>query len=301
MGVTTFFLLEEMKFPVLHLFSLLFFGWQAASQQFVSEPPAVGVDMHILSNYWEWVSACSLWAQMEQDRYFCDSEGKIQCKSGWKWNNCEGPECAWLETQDNFCSEPICSKGCHETNGYCELPNTCKCKDGFSGENCTDSLNLPTTCKNGYADFDRLCVCYEGWFSDNCDFPLCKDGCSVEHGSCSVPGECTCEVSWQGENCDECAEGWFGENCDFPICKDGCSYEHGKCSMPGECTCEVGWQGENCNECAPYPGCHIVHGTCEAPWECNCSDGWTGKFCNQTTTRISPSLENMFSRALLGQ
>ena len=183
-----------------------------------------------------WVSACTEWAQTGQERYFCDLEGKILCKSGWKWNMCEGPMCAYLETPATFCSQPICSEGCDKKNGYCEVPNTCKCKVGFSGENCTDLLSL-STCKNGIAEStDKLCVCNEGWVGEHCNIPECKAGCSPEHGHCNNPGECTCNLGWQGEDCDECVP--------YP----GCDIDYGTCEVPWECNCSDGWTGQFCNQ-----------------------------------------------------
>ena len=140
-----------------------------------------------------------------------------------------------LETSSTFCSEPVCSDGCDEKNGYCEVPNTCQCKMGFTGDNCTELLSLPT-CKNGIAkSSDKLCVCKEGWKGDHCDIPeYCRAGCSSEHGSCKDPTECICNVGWQGENCDECVP--------YPGC------EYGTCVDPWECKCDDGYSGTFCNE-----------------------------------------------------
>jgi len=33
----------------------------------------------------------------------------------------------------------ICDQGCFN-NGTCELPNVCKCAEGWSGELCTDGM-----------------------------------------------------------------------------------------------------------------------------------------------------------------
>jgi len=225
-----------MKFPVVFLFFLALLGWQAASQvaTWNSDSPHITGGRH----YWEWVTACSEWAQKAQDRYICTNDGKIQCKSGWKWNMCKGAMCAYLETSSTFCSEPVCRDGCDKNNGYCEVPNTCKCKIGFSGDNCTELLSLPG-CKNGKANStDLLCVCDAGWKGAHCNIPAhCRAGCSSEHGYCNDPKECICKLGWQGENCDECVP--------YP----GCDKDNGYCVDPWECRCRSdNYSGTFCNE-----------------------------------------------------
>ena len=137
-------------------------------------------------HYWDWVAACSEWAVQSQDRYFCTLDGKIVCREGWSWNMCQGPMCAYLETPATFCSEPSCSAGCDPVQGYCNTPNTCICKNGYHGDNCTKMMAL-SSCKHGVSkSAEEHCVCNEGWMGDLCDVPICKDGCCHKNGYCSA-------------------------------------------------------------------------------------------------------------------
>ena len=47
-------------------------------------------------------------------------------------------------------------------------------------------------------------------------------GCNFEHGYCTKPNECVCNVGWSGSNCTECVS---QQNCP------------GACSTPAGCVC----------------------------------------------------------------
>ena len=65
-----------------------------------------------------------------------------------------------------------------------------------------------------------------------CNTPICQHDC--EHGNCSGPDTCTCEVGWTSANCSHC------------ICLPGC--DNGYCDLPFECRCNPGWTGMLCNK-----------------------------------------------------
>ena len=74
----------------------------------------------------------------------------------------------------------------------------------------------------------------------------CRPGC--QHGSCSVPGECTCDPNWTGALCNSCVAGFAGPNCLQPVCRVGCQTSTATCLTPGTCTCNSGWSGNNCTQ-----------------------------------------------------
>ena len=188
--------------------------------------------------YWYWVTACSRAMVESQDRYYCTEDGRIVCRAGWKWRMCEGAMCPYLETPASFCSEPVCSAGCHPDHGYCSQPHSCTCKLGYQGENCTDLTPLPG-CMHGVAETaEQLCVCKAGWSGHLCTIPVCREGCHGVQGYCQEPGQCLCRTGWSGPDCAECVP--------YP----GCDEEHGHCHQPWQCNCASGWQGTYCNNTA---------------------------------------------------
>jgi len=146
------------------------------------------------------------------------------------------------------------------------------------------------TCKNG-----RI-KCVPGWIGDLCQVAECGKNCDPQHGSCTEPGECKCNLGYTGESCRDCMklpgckngycrrsfeckceDGWQGMFCNAPICSS-CEATRGTCTGPDECTCKKGYKGEECLECATPEGC--VNGFCTQPGECRCEDGWTGRLCD---------------------
>ncbi|OWF48358.1 multiple epidermal growth factor-like domains protein 10 isoform X2 [Mizuhopecten yessoensis] len=227
------------------------------------------------------------------------------CSGAWFWKKCRQKDvyrsCDKYrsKTVTRLTTEPICCpgfvpyndtaafcvKGC-ETGKYgdnCTLDcnctgNTrpdcdistgdCKCKDGWTGQNCTD-------------------VCDEGFYGHSCENACaCENNSTCEH----VNGTCNCtEPGWIGDTCDtECLEGQYGY-----YCNQTCSCSPNATCDPhsGECRCIAGLTGDNCTEVCDdgYFGadcqqtctclanstraCDPVHGTCD------CIAGLTGQSC----------------------
>ncbi|KAG9344276.1 hypothetical protein JZ751_010945 [Albula glossodonta] len=117
-------------------------------------------------------------------------------------------------------------------------------------------------------------TCLDGWSGPDCITAICRQGCSMEHGSCRLPGECKCQFGWQGQFCDKC----------FP--HPGCV--HGTCIEPWQCLCDTNWGGQLCdkdlNYCGTHQPCHNG-GTCSNTgpdkYHCSCRDGYSGINCER--------------------
>ncbi|KAL0983680.1 hypothetical protein UPYG_G00131240 [Umbra pygmaea] len=117
-------------------------------------------------------------------------------------------------------------------------------------------------------------TCLEGWSSAECNTPICRQGCSVEHGHCKEPGGCKCLYGWQGQYCDQCTP--------YPGCV------HGTCVEPWQCLCDTNWGGHLCNKdlnfCGTKQPC-LNGGTCSNTgpdkYECSCAEGYSGLRCER--------------------
>ncbi|XP_034384273.1 protein jagged-2b [Cyclopterus lumpus] len=115
-------------------------------------------------------------------------------------------------------------------------------------------------------------VCLDGWMGSDCRTAICKQGCNLLRGGCSVPGECKCNYGWQGQFCDEC------------VLYPGCV--HGTCKIQWQCNCERNWGGLLCDKDLNYCGRHqpcVNGGTCmntePDEYYCSCPRGYSGKTC----------------------
>ena len=156
-----------------------------------------------------------------------------------------------------------CRAQCSLINGYCTVPDTCICRDGWGGNICTTPL-CPRGCINGNCNSPDMCTCLKGWSSVNCSVADCPDSvCNKDNGACNTPNVCTCNAGWTGDDCSEA------------ICSPECV--NGACIRPNTCFCANRWNGSTCNMSICSSGC--VNGMCTQPDVCTCDSGWTGTSC----------------------
>ncbi|KAM6961153.1 protein jagged-2-like [Aplochiton taeniatus] len=148
-----------------------------------------------------------------------------------------------------------------------------RCDDHYYGNKC-NKLCRPRDNYFGHYVCDQFGNqgCMEGWMGPECKTAICKQGCSMLHGTCSLPGECMCKYGWQGQFCDECLP--------YPGCV------HGTCVEPWQCSCERNWGGLLCDKDLNYCGTNRPcrnGGTCmntePDEYRCACPDGYSGKNC----------------------
>ncbi|XP_065838269.1 protein jagged-1-like [Oscarella lobularis] len=129
-------------------------------------------------------------------------------------------------------------------------------------------------------------ICRSGWKgAPQCKTPICKTGCSTQHGYCKNPNECICHSGWTGSNCLTC------------VAKSGCV--NGYCINPNECICNSHWLGSLCdksgNGCKDSP-C-LNGGTCTVipdSYTCTCPQDFSGPNCaiDMNRCRSSPCRNN---------
>ena len=132
-------------------------------------------------------------------------------------------------------------------------------------------------------------MCIPGFEGEDCTKPTCVQPCN--HGVCSAPDTCECDV------------GWFDSNCTTPVCEQTCgnggecnsqlliSFFHyisftniicvyvGNCTGPNVCSCPSDWKGHDCRKPVCKQNCG--HGNCIAPNTCQCPPDWSGFDCSQ--------------------
>lgn len=147
--------------------------------------------------------------------------------------NCSCEEGYVLDPKNSNC-QPKCSQSC--INGFCEGPDKCACKPGFTRD--VDNRyafvckKCPKSCtRNGACAANDTCVCNEGYFRKakyKC-VPKCSFAC--RNGRCTQPETCKCNENFYPDpgNKYKC----------LPKCRNPCI--NGVCTDSDFCTCKPGY------------------------------------------------------------